>query len=203
MLPEKKYVKHSAKHFTKCSSFRPHNPGNYISWHSCIIDINTDTMMGSKIKQPLSDRTRTWIRMIVSRMLYLCQVSLEASPCARLHAVTFLADSCSQTCPGMFSVLLQLGWFCHIAVTLFIDFWFLEGCIAQMTELRTWKRAWIRREKNRSSLKRPLLIGPLRKSEQEKSGHDSGSDGRKQALKSKYIHRSRLQTSVSKTKNFS
>lgn len=89
----------------------------------------------------------------------------------------------------------------HIAVTLVSDFWFLEGCIARMTELRTWKCAWIRREKNRSSLKRPLLIGPLRKSEQEKSGHDSGSDGRKQALKSKYTHRSRWHTSVSKTKN--
>lgn len=70
-----------------------------------------------------------------------------------------------------------------------------------MTELRTWKPAWIRKEKTRSSLKRPLLIGPLRISKQEKSGHDSGSDVRKQALKSKYMHRSRLQTSVSKTKN--
>ena len=157
-------------------------------------------MTGSKIKQPLSDRTRTQIRMIVSLTLYLCHGSLAVSQCAWMHAVPFLAVSCSQTCPGMFSVLLQLGWFCHVAVTLISDFWFLGGCIAQMTELRTWKPAWIRREKNRSSLKRPLLTGPLRKSKQEKSGHDSGSDVRKQALKSKYTHRSRLQTSVSKTK---
>lgn len=45
---------------------------------------------------------------------------------------------------------------CYIST----DFWFLAGCIAQVTGLRTWKSAFTRRGKNRSSLKRPLWMGP-------------------------------------------
>ena len=72
------------------------------------------------------------------------------SQCAWLHAVTSLALSYSQTCPGMLFVLLQLCWCCHVSTTLISDFSFLGGCIAQVAGLRTWKlgtslvKQWLR-----------------------------------------------------------
>lgn len=79
-LPEKKlpYAKHSAQHFIKGSSVRPHNHGSCVLWHSHFITWqNQDTDPNLPASKACVVATCLW----------------RASQCVWLHAVTSLAVS--------------------------------------------------------------------------------------------------------------
>lgn len=105
-FPEKKlqYANHRAKHFTKGNSFRPHNFGNYILWHSHFIkwhsqDLHPNFPASKVISLPSIFGGSCSVLGCMLWLPWQCLILAHLSRSAFCAASALLALSCCNTSP--------------------------------------------------------------------------------------------------------